>query len=165
MRLRDITPIMVSKYVQDTYEGLKPSSIKRPFYTPMNAVMKAGNKAQLCALVIFEAPKVIKNPVKYANDTWMRIFMDNAHARIALAVLFMTLPAARVSKACNLEVRDLDLDRGKAMLRKTKHGKARQVTLPTLMIEPLRTWIMSQQLFESGAGVFGYSGRWSVNQA
>jgi hypothetical protein len=95
MQLKDITPVVVSLYVQDNLSHLEPSNKKRAFYTPMNAVMKAGNKAGLCPLIVFEAPKVEKRTVAYANDVWMQIFLDNAHARIALTVLFMTLTAAR----------------------------------------------------------------------
>ena len=91
---KDITPAVVSLYVQDNPGRLEPSSKKRAFYTPMNAVMKAGNKAGRCPLIVFEAPKVEKRTVEYANDVWMQI-LDNAHARIALAALCITLTAAR----------------------------------------------------------------------
>jgi len=37
---------------------------------------------------------VEKRTVEYANDVWMH-FLNNAHARIALTVLFMTVTAAR----------------------------------------------------------------------
>lgn len=58
----------------------------------------------------------------------------------------MTLREARVSEACNLTVRDVVLARGTALLRKTKNGKARRVTLLPKLIEPLRQWMVSQEL-------------------
>ena len=41
MRLKDITPMVVSQYVTDHLSHLQPSSVKRAFYTPMNSVMRA----------------------------------------------------------------------------------------------------------------------------
>jgi len=85
MQLKDITPVVVSLCVQDNLGHLEPSSKKRAFYTPMNAVMKAGNKAGRCPLIVFEAPKVEKRTVEYANDVWMqnlpgqRARADRAH--------------------------------------------------------------------------------------
>lgn len=165
MRLKDITPVVVSSYVQDNLSHLEPSSIKRVFYTPMNSVMRAGHQAQLCPLMRFEPPKVKRKPVEYADDQWLRAFLEHAHARIALTVLFMTLTGARVSEACRVALADVDLARGQAILRKTKNGKSRRVILPARLVGLLQGWIESQRLDDQQAPLFGYAARWSVNQA
>ena len=165
MKLKDITPVVVSNYVQDNLGHLEPSSVKRVFYTPMNAVMRAAFRAQLCPLIRFEPPKVKPVRIEYADDQWLRLFLENARPRIAIAVLFMTLTGARVSEVCRIAARDIDLEQGFAILRKTKNGKSRRAILPPLLVEPLRLWMLETKALEAGTPVFGYSGRWSVNQA
>jgi integrase len=164
-RLKDMTPVEVSTFSLARYSHLAPLTIKRELYTPLNAVMRAGHKAGLCPLIVFEAPKGKRKPVSYADDQWLRLFLDTAFPRIALTVLFLTLTGARVTEACNVTLGDLDLRRGFAVLRKTKNGKSRRVSLPPQLTEALTNWIIDQKLSNAADGVFGYSGRWSVNQA
>jgi integrase len=164
-RLKDITPAAVSEFALEKYGHLQPASVKRFLYTPLNAVMRAGHRAQLCPLVRFDPPKVPKKPVEYADDKWLRTFLEYAHARIALTVLFMTLTATRVSEACRVTLGDVDLARGFAILRQTKSGKSRKVMLPPLLVEPLRQWIADNRLENEADRLFGYADRWSVNQA
>lgn len=164
-RLKDITPAGVSALSVLRYGHLAPLTVKRELYTPLNAVMRAAHKANLCPLIVFEAPKGKRKPVSYADDQWLRLFLESAHPRIALTVLFLTLTGARVTEACNLIVGDLDLQRGFATLRKTKNGKSRRVSLAPILVDVLGRWLIDQKLFNLTDAVFGYSGRWSVNQA
>jgi integrase len=163
-RLKNITPQIVSAFAQDKYGDVQPATVKRVFYTPMNAVMRAGHRAQLCPLILFEAPKVKRKPVKYADDQWLRLFLEHSWPRIAMTILFMTLTGARVTEAVNVTVSEVDLSRGSAILRKTKNGKSRRVTLPPLLIEPLRHWIQEEGL-DGGMALLGYASRYGVNQA
>lgn len=115
-----------------------------------------------------------RKTVEYANDVWMRLFMENAHARIALTVLFMTLTpsigaptltAARVSEACNVAS-----PRGRSNARDgpPTEDQERQGPSRHSAAEAGRTaasMMLSQELIDGGQSVFGYSGRWSVNQA
>ena len=162
MRLKDITPSVVSALSLKLYGHCDAATVKRHFYTPINAVMRAGHKAQLCPLVVFEGPKIKRKPIAYADDRWLRTFLEHAFPRIALTVLFMTLTGARVTEACRLAVGDVDLGRGFAILRKTKNGKSRRISLAPLLVDALRPCT-------SGVGpeatVFGYAERFSVNQA
>ncbi len=86
--LKDITPAVVSQFSTDHYGHLQPASVKRFLYTPLNAIMKSAHRAQLCPLVRFDPPKVKRKPVDYADDRWLRTFLEYAHARIAITVLF-----------------------------------------------------------------------------
>mgnify|MGYP001606871856 CR=1 FL=1 len=164
-RLKDMTPIEVSAFSLARYGHLAPLTVKRELYTPLNAVMRAGHKAGLCPLIVFESPKGKRKPVTYADDQWLRLFLETAFPRIALTVLFLTLTGARVTEACNVKVGDLDLARGFAVLRKTKNGKSRKVLLAPRLAEAIGNWVIEQRLGSADDPVFGYSGRWSVNQA
>jgi integrase len=164
-RLRDMTPAAVSAFSLEKYGHLAPLTVKRELYTPLNAVMRAGHKAELCPLIVFEAPKGKRKPVSYADDQWLRRFLERANPRIALTVLFLTLTGARVTEACNLVVGDLDLERGFGVLRLTKNGKSRRVSLAPILVDMLRRWLLEQRLFNLSDPVFGYASRYSVNQA
>ena len=164
-RLKDITPAEVSAFSLARYGHLAPLTIKRELYTPLNAVMRAGHKAGLCPLIVFEAPKGKRKPVTYADDQWLRTFLEYAFPRIALSVLFLTLTGARVTEACNLRVGDLDIERGFAVLRKTKNGKSRRVSMAPQLTEAISRWLLDQRLFSPDDIVLGYSARWGVKQA
>ena len=161
-KLKDITPAEVSRFAQARFAHMQPPSVKRYLYTPLNAIMRAAHRAQLAPLVRFDPPKFKRKPVEYADNHWLRTFLEFAHPRLALIVMFMTLTGTRVSEACRVTVGDVDLQRGTAVLRRTKNGKSRRVPLPPLLVGALRQWALGKA---RTAPLFGYSGRWSVNQA
>ncbi len=177
LEISDITPQMVSSFGARKFGHLKPSSLKRVLYTPLNAVINRAFKAEMCAFKRFTAPKFRTAPVQAADDDWFRTFLARAPARIALTVTFLSLSAARVTEACNLTVGDLYLGQGFAMLRITKNGKARRVVLQPLLVELLQQWLSrerseaetaeAEEAGETGKreSVFGYASRFSVNQA
>jgi integrase len=165
-RLAEITPALVSAFAREKYSGLAPATVKRHLYIPLNAVMRAANRAQLAPLYRFDPPKVKRAPVSYADDRWLAAFFAAAPFRVAAIVLFMTLTGARVSEACRLAPDDIDFERGEAVLRLTKNGKARRVPLSPVLVEALRRAV--DELAKDIDGqrrVFGYAARWSVNQA
>ena len=153
VQLKDITPAVVSAFSTERYGHMEPSSVKRYLYTPLNAVLRQAHEAQLCPLMRFAPPKVKRKPVVYANDQWLRTFLEHAHARIALTVLFITLTGTRVSEACRVALGDLDLARGAAILRYTKPGKSRRVILPGSLADALAFWITEQKLEEPSTPV------------
>lgn len=166
MRLSDITPGVVSAFSRGSYGHLAPATVKRTLYTPLNAVMRAAHRAQLSPLYRFDPPKVKRAPVQYADDAWLEAFFAAAHFRVAATVLFMTLTGARVSEACRLAPADLDLERGEAVLRITKSGKARRTPLAPVLVDALRRALDELVAEIDGEPrVFGYAERWSVNQA
>lgn len=161
LRLAQITPTEVSRLARDRYGHMKPASVKRQLYIPLNAVMRAAHRANLAPLFRFDPPKVKRNPVVYADDRWLEQFFAAAHFQIAATVLFLTLTGSRVSEACRLAKTDVDLDRGEAVLRRTKSGKSRRLALAPILVDAMRGSIERA----SDDRVFGYASRWSVNQA
>jgi integrase len=165
-RLSDITPAAVSAFAREGFSAVAPATVKRQLYTPLNAVMRAAHRAQLGPLAVFEAPKVKRKPVAYADDRWLEQFFEHARFRVAAIVLFMTLTGARVSEACRLAPGDVDLERGEALLRQTKAGGSRRLPLAPVLVDALRTAIAEcKKDIDGEVRVFGYANRWSVNQA
>lgn len=166
LRLAEITPALVSAFARDHYGHLAPATVKRHLYTPLNAVMSAAHRAQLGPLYRFDPPRVKRAPVQYADDRWLRAFFEHANFRVAAIVLFMTLTGARVSEACRLAPADIDLERGEAVLRITKSGKARRAPLAPVLVDALRRALDELATDIDGRRrVFGYASRWSVNPA
>lgn len=165
-KLAEITPGEVSRFARERYAHLKPATVKRELYTPLNAVMRAAHAAQLGPLYRFDPPKVKRDPVTYADDRWLEAFFARAPFRIAATVLFMTLTGARVSEACRLTVADVDLERREAILRRTKTGRSRRLPLAPVLVDALARAV-GELAKEIGGErrVFGFSERYSVNQA
>lgn len=175
--LTDVTPEIVSRYALETFAHMKASSIRRQFYTPLNAVMRAAHDAGMCPLVRFKPPKVEKIMMNFANAEWLRTFHANAWPQISIFVLFISSTAARVSEACNLTLRDIDFERGYVILRMTKNGSGRSISVPQNLLSYIAQWVEMENArrrnMKKGAQaeiamdepIFCYSGRWSVNQA
>jgi integrase len=163
-KIKDITADKVSAFALERYSHLAPQTIKRELYTPLNAALKKACTALRLPLVTFEAPKSVRTAVVNAPASWVPLFFQRAHFRIATAVLFLTTTGARVTELCNLVVEDFFPDQRKALLRKTKNGKPRMVPLDDITVRAMLALIE-----QDGTGpkdtLFGYSGRWSVNQA
>lgn len=165
-RLSEITPEEVSRFARERFGDLKPATVKRHLYTPLNAVMRCAHREQMAPLVVFNPPKVKRDPVAYADDRWLATFFEHAHFRVASIVLFMTLTGARVTEACRLTPADVDLDRAEALLRMTKSGRSRRLSLAPVLVEALRRCLTETAAeIEGTLRVFGYAERYSVNQA
>ena len=163
-RIRDITAEAVSAFALKQYGHLAPASVKRFFYTPFNAALRKGCKANNIAPISFEAPRSDRTTVDPAPESWFPAFFAAAHFRIALIVLFMTTTGARVSEACRLDVANFHPDAQKALLRRTKNGKPRMVPLTPELTAWMQRFIEIENLVPDDL-IFGYAARWSVNQA
>lgn len=163
-RLKDITADKVSAFALERYGHLAPQSVKRQLYTPLNAIMNKACRSLNIPAITFEAPKSQREAVRHAPPEWFPLFFQVAHFRIAAMVLFLTTTGARVTEACRLTIDDCYLDQLKVLLRKTKNGKPRIVPINETVARVI-AGLIEQDGAEPGDSVFGYSSRWSVNQA
>lgn len=165
-KLSEITPAEVSRVSREMYGEKSPATVKRQLYVPLNAVMKRAHEANMTPLYRFDPPNVKLKPARYADDQWLRIFVQHAHFQISAIVMFMSLTAARVTEACLLEPKDVFPERGECLLRKTKNGKPRVVALAPETVRLLERAIEHcAKEIDGTVRVFGYAERFSVNQA
>lgn len=167
-RIQDLTADKVSAFRLEHYGHLAPASVKRTYYTPLNAAVRKGCIAHNIAPRSFEAPSSQSRAITEAPPGWFPDFFQAAHFRIAVVVLFLTTTGARVSEACRVALNDCQFDhpRGpKAILRRTKNGKPRMVPLTDGLARAMQGLIELDKLSDLEAAVFGYASRWSVNQA
>ena len=161
-RIGDITQSEVVRAVHELYPGRSAAYQVRAVFTPLSAVLRCAARAGLCALIIFDKPKVKRKPVEYATDDWFHKVLPHCGPRLIAVLLFMTLTGARVSEACALVWGDVDFSKAEALLRMTKGGSPRLVDLADPVVAALKTLPLQSM---PNALVFGYAGRWSVNQA
>jgi integrase len=163
-RLRDITQSDIVRFAAETYPGVSAHALNRQAYTPVISVMRAAAKAGLCSMPAFERPKMQrKKVVQYADTQWLLAFLEAARPNPNLygITLFLTTTGARVSEACAILRSDINHRRKTALLRHTKNGDARTVTLTDATYNA-----MSKIPKRAGSELmFGYRTRFSVNQA
>lgn len=160
-RICDLSQTEVTRLAHKLYPNRSPATINRHLYTPLIAVL---NHAKRCEMVrgipTLTRPKQRQKPTIYANDEWLAQFLaQKMPSSLRAIVLFMSFTGSRVTEACNLQWSDVDWDTGRALLRTTKNGTSRQVALAELVLDELR------ELRKPAGRVFGYSSRYSVNQA
>lgn len=167
-RVRDITAEQVSAFALENYGHLAPASVKRFYYTPLNAALNKGCKANKVAPPNFEPPNVERVTIVAAPRGWFPEFFQAAHFRIAVTVLFLTTTGRRVTEACRLTLEDLQFHHPKgprAIIRKTKGGRPISVPLDPVLVAGMQRLIEADGTTAPDTPVLGYSGRWSVNQA
>ncbi|MGI9521262.1 MAG: tyrosine-type recombinase/integrase [Hyphomicrobiaceae bacterium] len=101
-------------------------------------------------------------PITVAPEAWILAAVAAAwrdgHAKLAAMIMFMTTTGVRVSEACRLEWRDVDLEASEALILKTKNTHPRRVPLAASVAE-----ILAHLSPPLGAGlVFGYRNRSGV---
>lgn len=160
-RICDISQTEVTRLAQKMFPNRSPATINRHLYTPLVAVLNHAKRSGMVRSVpTLTRPKERQKPTVYANDEWLVQFLAQSMPKpLRAIVLFMSFTGSRVTEACNLEWSDIDWDTGRALLRTTKNGTSRQVALAELVLEELRG------LRKPSGRVFGYSSRYSVNQA
>jgi integrase len=160
-RICDISQTEVTRLAQKLFPNRSPATINRHLYTPLIAVLNHAKRSGMVkSIPTLTRPKERQKPTVYANDEWLVQFLaQNMPKPLRAIVLFMSFTGSRVTEACRLEWSDIDWDIGRALLRTTKNGTSRQVALAEVVLEELRG------LQKPVGRVFGYSSRYSVNQA
>lgn len=164
VRVSELGDTDVSRFATDRFGHLAASSVKRVYYTPLNAVINKSAEKGLCPLRRFEPPRVVREPARWASEAWWQAFRPHANFNTLAISLFMMTTSARVTEALNLIPIDVDLEARTALLRKTKNGKARMVYLSPLMVRIIIRMIRSRQVRPHDR-IFLYSHRRNVNQA
>ena len=163
--LRAIKDADLSAYCAAVYPDAKPATLIRHVYGPMQWVMNAAARAELCEPRTFTKPKIQRKPAKYARtDDWLQMVL--AHGCTTrpqrCALLFMSFSGARASEVVAVLVRDYNPQTGYVALGRTKNGKERIVPLPPFVNEALRELVAVAR--DPSEPLFGYASRYSLNR-
>lgn len=164
---RDITsiaPFDIREMAEKLYEGRSGATKNRQAITPARAVMMHGYERGWCAyLRIRRFKQEERKRKKPASTAWMFAFMrqceqDNLH-HLAALVLFMQQTGARVSEAIRLEWTEVDLQKKKVVLLKTKTSSNSIRYLTEELADRMERLERYTEL-----PVFCYTSRFSVNE-
>lgn len=136
---KDVRPGDVVDLANKLFPNASAATKNRQVITPVTAVFRHAAKRGKCApLVIerFETKRIVKR--KTATWEWMKAFTAVAKPKLVALALFLASTAARIGDALNLQWSDVDLKSSTALLRDTKNGEDRLVSLLPIVREALR---------------------------
>jgi integrase len=162
-KLVDLTQADLGNLAKELYPGCSPATLKRQVYTPFLAAYNAcvDHEPPLADPKRWKAPRVKRKTVDAPDDAYIAALIEAArqHSRTGkrnnvvkgsrsperdiAVILFITLTGCRSGEAQRVRLKDVDLDRAYALLRKTK-GKddnPRQVKLAPQLVDALRAYI------------------------
>ena len=153
----------------ELYPDAGPATRNRQVLTPAQAVINHAADAGLCQPVRvrrFAAPR----PVRRAGDwTWIEAFAAAAasagNRKVGALAVFMFTTGARISQACALRWRDVDLAAGKAVIPAAKNRAAQEAWLVAEAAAALAAIAPPPDAPQPWARVFGYASRHSVQKA
>jgi integrase len=159
-RMSEITQAEVSKFAAEAYPNSGPQGINRQVYTPLISIFRCAHKAGMCELPSFTRPKIPRRrAVTFARDEYLAGLLPQCSHRLKAAILLITFSGARASEACRLEDPDVNWTTKTALLRETKNGVPRLVSLTDMTFEaliPLRGTV---------GPLLGFKSRFTLNQA
>lgn len=160
----EIHPAHVREMAIKLYPNHLPGSMNRSALTPARAVLYHAHEMGWRGPIRVRMFRTIKSKKHQPVDAeWLALFLRQADEDelpgLAACVLFMNHTAARVSEAVNLLGHHVDLQAKTALLMKTKTEvkSVRHLTAP--LIDRLRRLGLTP-----GEPVFGYKGRFSINE-
>jgi integrase len=106
------------------------------------AIFRYAAKRGKCSPLLverFDVKRIVKR--RTASWEWMEKFTETAKPKLVALTLFLATTAARIGDALSLEWSDVDLDAGTALLRDTKNGEDRLVTLLPLVRVGMSVWV------------------------
>jgi integrase len=186
-KLRELTQSDLDELAKSMRPGASLETLKRHVYTPFMAAYNAAVQRDppLADPKHWAAPKGKKRKGNCPDDAYISKLVDAADIherrgkrknvvtgsrkpeRDKAVVLFLTFTGARSGEAQRLALRDVFLERGYAMLRRTKNGNPRQVALTPDLIDALRAQITSlsvRGLVSPDTLVFECETRWGIPQ-
>lgn len=163
MPLREIRDTHISAFCAERYPDAKASTLVRQVYGPMQWVMNAAARAELCPPRTFTKPTVKKEPAKYArSDDWLiKVLGACTNLEQRCALLFMSFSGARATEVVEVLVRDYNPRGAVIALSRTKGNKERLVALPLMVNEALQILLARRQRADSDR-LFGYASRYSL---
>lgn len=137
--MKDIHPGDVVDLANRLYPDASGATKNRQVIAPVVAIFRYAAKRGKCSPILverFEVKRIVRR--KTATWEWMKKFTGAAKPKLVALTLFLATTAARIGDALALEWSDVDLKAGTALLRDTKNGEDRLVTLLPLVREALK---------------------------
>lgn len=159
--VKDITPGAIKLAAIKNYPGASAATRNRQFITPTVAIINHAATLGLCSpMVKIERFPVPKRKRDEADWQWIEAFASEAPAHLAALALFGFLTGARISTITDLLWSSVDLQKGEAVLWRTKNGDDHVCHLPPVLVVSLANLDTDRD-----GKVFGYASRHSIKSA
>lgn len=120
-----------------------PATIARHLYTPIKAIINHAADEELCAPARLKGPKGGNKRTVFflpsVADEMIKTLATHPHPHFAVLVDFLFSQGSRMGETLSMEWADVSLEHRFAILRHTKSGKERRVTLLPRTIAALST--------------------------
>lgn len=141
--VRDITNAEMRRAANSLYPGASPATIRRQLYTPMKAILNNAAEEDLCAAPRLKSPIGGNKRTHFFTpdqaDELITALAGEANGYLAPLVSFLIGQGCRMGEALTLDGMDVHLDHRMAILRDTKNGEERRVTLIPRVVAALST--------------------------
>ncbi len=143
MPAADITNAIMRKAAQAIYPNASDATVRRQLYTPVKAILNAAAEDDLISAPRLKAPAgggkrtVFMLPAQ--ADALLTELARDQNAMIAVMVTMLIGQGIRMGEAVTLKGSDVSLDHRFAILRDTKNGEERRVTLIPRVVAALST--------------------------
>jgi integrase len=161
-KVKDINGLVVREAAKILYPDAEPSTWNRQVLTPVKAIINKAADSGLCKPITI---KRFPEPVRQrpaASREWIDKFVEAALAmdmpETAAIVRFMFETGARVSEACRLEWKDVNLKDRRVYLERTK------TVARTAFIGPVGVSLLSRLPIQQSQRVFGAANRSTVSK-
>lgn len=115
------------------YPGRSPATIRRQLYTPMKAIINCAADDDLCPPARFKSPKGGNKRIQFFTpeqaEAMLQYLAGEENQYLPALVTALFGQGMRMGEALSLEGSDVNLDHRYAILRDTKNGEERMVTL------------------------------------
>ncbi|MCB1420854.1 MAG: site-specific integrase [Notoacmeibacter sp.] len=143
MPVADIRNAEMRRAANMIFTNAAPATIRRQLYTPVKAILNLAAEDELCQPPRFKSPAGgAKRTVFIMPDEGNRIIEAlgaDPNPHMAVIATFLLGQGSRVGETLALDGRDVSLEGKFAILRDTKNGEERRVTLTARTVAALST--------------------------
>lgn len=132
--VKSITSGAIRQSAIALYPKVSNATRNRHVIVPTQAIINHASALDLCAPIRVPRFKVetrVKNP---ATWEWIQAFMQVSSPHMGALACFMFLTAARVGEALKVTWQDVDLQKGRVLIKETKVGKERVAHMPAELV-------------------------------
>lgn len=155
-RLKDVTPKDIRDAARRAYPNASPATLNRQAITPARAVINFGHQQGWCGKISVRAFDSDKPKRQAVNRAYLDKLRPHLPKRLFALMLFLHTTGRRIGDALSLELADVDLQRMRVRIGRTKNGDPAIAALTTEVAE-----LIAEGMPEVGR-VFPYAHRSSV---
>lgn len=155
-RLKDVTPNDIRAAARRAYPNASPATLNRQAITPARAVINYGHQQGWCGKISVKSFAVEKPKRQAVNRAYLDQIRPHLPKRLFAMMLFLHTTGRRIGDALALDVADVDMQRMRVRIGKTKNGDPAVAALTAEVAE-----LITEVMPEAGK-VFPYAHRSSV---